>query len=99
MKRTQYQRGRRHNYKKEEEVIEDCNTEVQVVKQRKRPDRKRKRPRVKPIAGAQNVVKNFGKAICSFSCLDIVKPYYLSSKEDTAKKNGHSMGSKQQRTD
>jgi hypothetical protein len=73
---------------KKEEAAEDYNTYNYAVKQKKRPGRKKKPARVKPIVGVKNVVKNYGKAMCSFACSEIAKPYLSPIlKEEKAKKD------------
>lgn len=37
--------------------------------------KKMKKPKAKPLAGVKNVVKNYGKAMCSFAYSEICMPY------------------------
>ena len=62
--------------KKEEFLDENQNT-FPVKLQGKKRGRKPKKPRVKPLPGIKNVVKNYGKAMCSFATSKIAE-FYLN---------------------
>jgi hypothetical protein len=62
---------------KKEEYIEGNHVQKKKLTPKKRHGRKRRRAKAKPIAGVKNVVKNYGKAMCSFACSDIATLYLI----------------------
>ena len=61
--------------KKEEYQEDEPQTKTPVKPPGKKRGRKPKKPRVKPLPGIKNVVKNYGKAMCSFAASKIAEMY------------------------
>jgi len=59
---------------KKEEYLESPNIHLQPKSVPKKT-RKPKRSAAKPLKGVKNVVKNYGKAMCSFAYSDMARPY------------------------
>jgi len=60
---------------KKEEHMESSNFTINVKPLPNKRGRKPKDPSLRPPKGVKNVVKNYGKAMCSFALSDIAKPY------------------------
>ena len=72
---------------KKEEYMEGSRVSINVKPLANKRGRKAKDPSLRPPKGVKNVVKNYGKAMCSFALSDIAKPYL----EPIIQENGGSL--------
>jgi len=63
------------SFVKKEEYMEGSRVSINVKPLANKRGRKPKDPSLRPPKGVKNVVKNYGKAMCSFALSDIAKPY------------------------